>query len=58
MPIPALTGLYIDQTYSRLVQTQGGEFADGLGQAITLVTSTGPTRCSTRRTGLSRLQRR
>ncbi len=41
MPIPALTGLYIDQTYSRLVQTQGGEFADGLGQAITLVTSTG-----------------
>jgi hypothetical protein len=41
MPIPPLTGLYIDQTYSRLVQTQGGEFANGLGQAITLVTSTG-----------------
>lgn len=41
MPISALTGLYIDQTYSRLVQTQGGEFANGLGQAITLVTSTG-----------------
>jgi len=41
MPISALTGLYIDQTYPRLVQTQGGEFADGLGQAITLITSTG-----------------
>jgi hypothetical protein len=41
MPISALTGLYIDQTYSRLVQTQGGEFANGLGTPITLITSTG-----------------
>lgn len=41
MPISSLTGLYIDQTYPRLVQTQGGEFADGLGTTLTLITSTG-----------------
>ena len=35
MSIPSLLGSYIDETYSRLVQTQGGEFADGLGNLIT-----------------------
>jgi hypothetical protein len=35
MSIPSLLGSYIDETYQRLVQTQGGEFADGLGNPIT-----------------------
>lgn len=39
MPIPSLSGSYIDQTYQRLVQTQGGEFADGLGNPITFGTT-------------------
>jgi len=38
MAIPSLLGSYIDQTYQRLVQTQGGEFADGLGNPITFGT--------------------
>jgi hypothetical protein len=41
MPISALTGLYIDETYPRLVQTNDTrtEFANGLGQAITFGTT-------------------
>jgi hypothetical protein len=39
MAIPSLLGSYIDQTYQRLVQTQGGEFADGLGNTITFGTT-------------------
>lgn len=35
MAIPSLTGSYIDETFHRLVQYQGGEFADGTGSAIT-----------------------
>lgn len=35
MAIPSLLGSYIDETYQRIVQYQGGEFADGTGSAIT-----------------------
>jgi hypothetical protein len=38
MAIPSLLGSYIDETYQRLVQTQGGEFADGFGNPITFGT--------------------
>ena len=38
MAIPSLLGSYIDETYQRLVQTQGGEYADGLGNPITFGT--------------------
>ena len=34
MAIPSLLGSYIDQTYQRLVQVSGSEFADGLGNPI------------------------
>jgi hypothetical protein len=34
MAIPTLSGSYIDETYIRLVQVSGSEFADGLGKAI------------------------
>jgi len=39
MAIPSLLGSYIDQTYQRLVQTDGAEFADGLGNPITFGTT-------------------
>ena len=44
MPIPSLSGSYIDQTYQRLVQTNDArtEFADGLGRAISFGGSTTP----------------
>lgn len=35
MSIPSLLGSYIDETYQRLIQTDGIEFADGLGNPIT-----------------------
>lgn len=35
MAIPSLLGTYIDETYQRLVQTDGTDFADGLGNPIT-----------------------
>ena len=35
MPIPSLQNTYIDETYQRLVQVIGNEFADGTGSAIT-----------------------
>jgi hypothetical protein len=35
MAIPTLSGSYIDETYIRLVQVSGSEFADGLGNRIT-----------------------
>lgn len=35
MAIPTLSGSYIDETFGRLVQTDGIEFADGLGNPIT-----------------------
>jgi hypothetical protein len=35
MAIPSLLGSYIDETYQRLVQVSGSEFADGLGNPIT-----------------------
>jgi hypothetical protein len=38
MAIPSLLGSYIDETYQRLVQTNGSEFADGLGNPITFGT--------------------
>ena len=38
MPIPSLSGSYIDETYYRLVQISGSEFADGLGNPITFGT--------------------
>jgi hypothetical protein len=34
MAIPSLLGSYIDETYQRLVQVSGSEFADGLGNSI------------------------
>jgi len=34
MAIPTLSGSYIDETYIRLVQVSGSEFADGLGNPI------------------------
>jgi len=41
MAIPSLLGSYIDQTYPRLVQTSGSEFADGLGNPILIGISGG-----------------
>jgi len=42
MAIPTLSGSYIDETYQRLVQVSGGEYADGLGNPISFgTTSTG-----------------
>lgn len=41
MAIPSLSGSYIDQTYQRLVQTNGSEFADGLGNPISIGISGG-----------------
>lgn len=41
MAIPSLFGSYIDQTYPRLVQTSGSEFADGLGNPISIGISGG-----------------
>lgn len=38
MAIPSLLGAYIDETYQRLVQVSGSEFADGLGNPITFGT--------------------
>ena len=38
MAIPSLLGTYIDETYQRLVQTDGIDFADGLGNPITFGT--------------------
>ena len=38
MAIPSLLGSYIDETYQRLVQVSGSEFADGLGNKITFGT--------------------
>jgi hypothetical protein len=38
MAIPSLLGSYIDETYQRLVQVSGSEFADGLGNSITFGT--------------------
>jgi len=38
MSIPSLLGSYIDETYQRLVQTDGVTFANGLGQEITFGT--------------------
>jgi hypothetical protein len=38
MAIPSLLGSYIDETYQRLVQVSGSEFADGLGNPITFGT--------------------
>lgn len=38
MAIPSLLGTYIDETYQRLVQTDGTDFADGLGNPITFGT--------------------
>ena len=35
MAIPSLFNTYIDETYPRLVQVSGSEFADGLGNPIT-----------------------
>jgi len=37
MAIPTLSGSYIDETYGRLVQVSGSEFADGLGNPISIV---------------------
>ena len=39
MAIPTLSGSYIDETYQRLVQVSGAEFADGLGNPITFGTT-------------------
>jgi hypothetical protein len=39
--IPSLSGLYIDQTYQRLVQVSGSSFADGLGNPISIGISGG-----------------
>jgi len=39
MAIPTLSGSYIDETYGRLVQVSGNEFADGLGNPITFGTT-------------------
>jgi hypothetical protein len=36
--IPSLLGLYIDETYHRLVQVSGSSFADGDGNEITFGT--------------------
>jgi hypothetical protein len=36
--IPSLSGLYIDETYHRLVQVSGSSFADGDGNEITFGT--------------------
>jgi hypothetical protein len=41
MAISSLLGSYIDQTYPRLVQTSGSEFADGLGNPISIGISGG-----------------
>lgn len=41
MAIPSLLGSYIDQTYPRLVQVSGSEFADGLGNPISIGISGG-----------------
>ena len=38
MAIPSLLGTYIDETYQRLVQTDGTDFANGLGVPITFGT--------------------
>jgi hypothetical protein len=38
MAIPSLLGTYIDETYQRLVQVSGSEYADGLGNPITFGT--------------------
>lgn len=38
MAIPSLLGSYIDETYQRLVQVSGSEYADGLGNTITFGT--------------------
>jgi hypothetical protein len=38
MAISSLLGSYIDETYQRLVQTDGVSFADGLGNPITFGT--------------------
>jgi len=38
MAIPSLLGTYIDETYQRLVQTDGTDFADGVGNPITFGT--------------------
>jgi len=38
MAIPSLLGSYIDETYQRLVQVSGSEYADGLGNPITFGT--------------------
>lgn len=34
MAIPTLSGSYIDETYGRLIQTSGSEYADGFGNPI------------------------
>lgn len=39
MAIPTLSGSYIDETYQRLVQVSGSEFADGLGNPVSIVIS-------------------
>jgi hypothetical protein len=42
MAIPSLLGSYIDETYQRLVQVSGSEYADGLGNTISFGGSTIP----------------
>ena len=42
MSIPSLLGSYIDETYQRLVQVSGSEFADGLGNPISFGGATIP----------------
>lgn len=42
MAIPSLLGSYVDETYQRLVQVSGSEFADGLGNPISFGGATIP----------------
>ena len=41
MAIPTLSGSYIDETYGRLVQVSGSEYADGLGNPISFLGGAG-----------------
>lgn len=39
MAIPSLLGTYIDETYPRLLQVSGSEYADGLGNPVYITAS-------------------
>lgn len=40
MALTDLGNLFISQSYQKIVQTEGGLFADGIGNALSLVTIT------------------